>query len=120
MQTEQTQLPRGIERSITNRNGDLWYEYDSDPLFSDEGISLIEQRFREMRNNDYQSVSGLQQSDYRRKIRTKDIEDFKHDLTEAQQTWLDNHDRLITNIGNFRYGEQLTEVVGIAEEHERH
>jgi len=122
MSAQTTQLPERVERKITNRNGDLWYEYDGEPLFDDETLARIRTRFDEMRRNEYERIATVGSGiTTKTKIRTKDVESFKADLTERQQSWIDDHGERLTPFGNAYYGEILTpyKVVEINEEKPR-
>ena len=115
-------LPKRIERKITSRGDDEWFEHDGEQLFADDTIDRLYDRFAEMENRDWEKLFTVKgDSGPRTKIRTKDIDAFIHDLEQDEQSWKDDHGDQLTAFGQRRYGEPVGEmgVVEIAEQHPR-
>jgi len=123
MSTTIDELPSRVERKVSNRNGDTWYEYDGEPLFADEGIARLRERFTEMVESDWEKVATVKgSSSTRTKIRTKDADDFADDVRDAADEWVEVHGSPLTNIGNIAYVEEEIDsfgVVGIDERRQR-
>jgi len=115
-------LPDKVDRNVTNRYDDEWYEYDGEPLFSDENRERIERRFKQMRNSEYESIAYVGGGTHTKtKIRTKDKDEFVEELQTQLHQWRVDYGDFLTNIGNSHYGEVLTsvKVVEIHEEKPR-
>jgi len=110
-------LPSRVERKVSNRNDDSWYEYDGEQLFDSDTLRRIIERFDQMRTHDYEKIAYVKGSDTKKtKIRTKDKEDFVADLDKARQQWADEYGDRLTSFGNAYYGEVLTDY-GVVEIH---
>ena len=76
MSEQTTALPERVERKVTNRNGDAWYEYQGAELFDADTRDRLRDRFDEMRNTEYDAhiatVKGS--SHFTTKIRTNDCD----------------------------------------------
>jgi hypothetical protein len=117
---QQTELPDKVERKVSNRNGDEWYEYDGEQLFSDDALDRIRNRFAEMREQDFEKIATVKgSSSTKSKIRTKDLESFKEELRERHNQWVEEHGDPLTSFGQRGYGEQLTQAIEISDENPR-
>jgi len=115
-------IPKRIERKITNRNGDEWFEYDGEQLFDDETIERLHDRFNQMESHDWEKLFTVKgPSGPRTKIRTKDVAAFKEAVRRAEQQLITDYGEHLTSFGNRMYGEPVGEmgVIEIAEEHAR-
>lgn len=122
MSVQETELPRHVERKISNRNDDSWFEYDGEPMFPEHTFERIRLRFEEMREQDYEKIATVKGSNSTRtKIRTKDKGEFVTELNHLRDLWNEEHGDRLTSFGNAMYGETLTdyEVVEISDESTR-
>ncbi|TKX52637.1 hypothetical protein EXE42_15815, partial [Halorubrum sp. SP3] len=67
-------LPRRIERKITNRGHDRWYQYEGENLFDADAIDRLRDRFDQMNDTNWKKMFTVKgASGPRTKIRTKDL-----------------------------------------------
>ena len=120
MSTQQPALPRRIERKLRDDDHNEWYEYQGDPLFNDTSIERLRERFRQMNEYEWEPIATVKGSNsHRTKIRTKDLDAFRADLTDAHDEWVAEYGEPLTAFGNVMYGDQLTEAVEVVEENPR-
>jgi len=117
---QQTKLPDKVDRKVTNRNEDCWFEYDGEPMFSDSALDRIKQRFEQMRNHQWEKIAYVKGSNRTEtKIRTKDLRQFKNELETQHNGWVEQYGQPLTRFGNAAYGEVLTQAVTIKDESAR-
>lgn len=122
MSQTETLLPRRIERKITNRGNSRWYQYKGENLFDADAIDRLRDRFAQMNTHDWEKLFTVKgASGPRTKIRTKDLQDFRDAVNDAEQAFVDEYGQPLTSFGNRMYGESVGEmgVVEIAEENAR-
>jgi len=122
MSQTETQLPRRIERKITNRGDNRWYQYKGENLFDADAIDRLRDRFEQMNVRDWETLFTVQGAGGpRTKIRTKDLDDFEKTVTEAESDLVVEYGTPLTSFGNRMYGESVGElnVVEIVEENAR-
>jgi len=122
MSQTETQLPRRIERKITNRGNSRWYQYKGENLFDAKALDRLRDRFVQMNEHDWEKLFTVKGAGGpRTKIRTKDLDDFRNAVRDAEIVWKEEYGRPLTAFGNPMYGEPVGElnVVEIAEENPR-
>jgi len=84
--------PPGPLSNHLNRGDDAWYEYDGEPLFQEDLIKRLEERFKEIvdHEDEIEEVSG-----YRGAIQTKDVDAFETAIDTKFEQVADDHEFLI-------------------------
>lgn len=122
MSQTETLLPRRIERKVTNRGHDRWYQYDGENLFDADAVDRLRDRFELMNDTDWEKLFTVKGAGGpRTKIRTKDLDAFTEAVRDAEQAFVDEYGPQLTAFGNRMYGEPVGEmgVVEITEENPR-
>lgn len=116
--TEEVSLPESISDYILT---EPWYEHDGTELFDETLRDHLRRRFRQMNATDTE-YSPMAHIGERTKIRSKDVDAFRHDLREAAQRWLGEYGPRLTAFGaSNEAGDPLTslDVVRVTREKPR-